>query len=177
MPGIPPQQPGAGRCAPGPPGLFERRPESAGGTEIQGTDEMEGDAMADVDVTDASMAELVQRLSQQTATLVRQEMHLAQAELKQKGKRAGTGAGLLGAAGVIGLAALGALVAALILALGEVVDMWVSAFIVAGGLAVVGAIVASAGKAQVSEAVPPKPEAAIESVQADVAEIKEKARR
>ena len=47
--------------------------------------------MADVDVTDASMADLVQRLSQQTATLVRQEMHLAQAELKQKGKRAGMG--------------------------------------------------------------------------------------
>ena len=133
--------------------------------------------MADVDVTDASMAELVQRLSQQTATLVRQEMHLAQAELKQKGKRAGIGAGLLGAAGVIGLAALGALVAALILALGEAVDMWISAFIVAAALAAVGAIVALAGKKQVSQAVPPKPEATIESVQADVAEIKEKARR
>ena len=86
--------------------------------------------MADVDVTDASMADLVQRLSQQTATLVRQEMHLAQAELKQKGKRAGMGTGLLGGAGVIGLAALGALVAALILVLGKAVDMWISAFIV-----------------------------------------------
>jgi MFS family permease len=133
--------------------------------------------MADVDVTDASMADLVQRLSQQTATLVRQEMHLAQAELKQKGKRAGVGAGLLGAAGVIGLAALGALVAALILVLGEAVDMWISAFIVTGGLAVVAGIAAMIGKQQVSKAVPPKPEAAMESVQADVAEIKERARR
>jgi MFS family permease len=133
--------------------------------------------MADVDVTDASMAELVQRLSQQTATLVRQEMHLAQAELRQKGKRAGMGAGLLGASGVIGLAALGALVAALILALAEAVDMWISAFVVAGGLAALAAVVAMAGKKQVSEAVPPKPEATIESVQADVAEIKEKGRR
>ena len=133
--------------------------------------------MADVDVTDASMADLVRRLSEQTATLVRQEMHLAQAELKQKGKRAGVGAGLLGAAGVIALAALGALVAALILVLGEAVDMWISAFIVAGALAALAGIVALMGKKQVSEAVPPKPEAAIESVQADVAEIKEKARR
>jgi hypothetical protein len=123
------------------------------------------------------MPDLVRRLSEQTATLVRQEMHLAQAELKQKGKRAGIGAGLLGAAGVIALAALGAFVAALILVLGEVVDMWVSAFIVTGGLAMVAGIVAVAGKKQVSEAVPPKPEATIESVQADVAEIKEKARR
>jgi MFS family permease len=134
-------------------------------------------AMADGGVTDASMAELARRLSEQTATLVRQEMHLAQAELKQKGKRAGIGAGLLGAAGVVGLAALGALVAALILVLGEAVAMWISAFIVAGGLAVVAGIVALMGKRQVSAAVPPKPEATIESVQADVAEIKEKVRR
>jgi len=123
------------------------------------------------------MGDLVRRLSEQTATLVRQEMHLAQAELKQKGKQAGIGAGLLGAAGVIGLAALGALVAALILALGEAVDMWISAFIVAGALAVVAGFLALTGKKQVAAAVPPKPEATIESVQADVAEIKEKARR
>jgi MFS family permease len=133
--------------------------------------------MADIDVTDASIGELVQRLSQQTATLVRQEMHLAQAELKEKGKRAGIGAGLFGAAGVVALAALGALVAGLILALGEAVDMWISAFIVTGGLALVAGIMALVGKGQVAQATPPKPERAIESVQADVAEIKESAHR
>jgi MFS family permease len=133
--------------------------------------------MPDVDVTDASIGELVQRLSQQTATLVREEMHLAQAELKEKGKRAGIGAGLFGAAGVVALAALGALVAALILAIGELVAMWISAFIVTGALAVVAGLMALMGKKEVAEATPPKPEAAIESVQADVAEIKEKARR
>jgi MFS family permease len=133
--------------------------------------------MADIDVTDASLGELVQRLSQQTATLVRQEMHLAQAELKEKGKRAGIGAGLFGAAGVVALAALGALVAGLILAIGEAVDMWISAFIVTGGLAVVAGIMALVGKGQVAQATPPKPERAIESVQADVAEIKESAHR
>lgn len=133
--------------------------------------------MPDVDVTDASIGELVQRLSQQTATLVREEMHLAQAELKEKGKRAGIGAGLFGAAGVVALAALGALVAALILAIGEFVAMWISAFIVTGTLGVIAAVMALMGKKQVAEATPPKPEAAIESVQADVAEIKERARR
>ena len=133
--------------------------------------------MPDVDVTDASIGELVQRLSQQTATLVRQEMHLAQAELKEKGKRAGIGAGLFGAAGVVALAAFGALVAALILAVGEFVAMWISAFIVTGALAVIAGVMALMGKKQVAEATPPKPEAAIESVQADVAEIKERARR
>lgn len=133
--------------------------------------------MPDVDITDASIGELVQRLSQQTATLVREEMHLAQAELKEKGKRAGIGAGMFGAAGVVALAALGALVAALILAIGELVAMWISAFIVTGALAVIAGVMALMGKKQVAEATPPKPEAAIESVQADVAEIKERARR
>ena len=133
--------------------------------------------MPDVDVTDASLGELVQRLSQQTAALVRQEMQLAQAELKEKGKRAGIGAGLFGAAGVVALAALGALVAALILAIGEFVAMWISALIVTGALAATAGVMALAGKKQVAQATPPKPEAAIESVQADVAEIKERARR
>jgi MFS family permease len=133
--------------------------------------------MPDIDVSDASIGQLVQRLSQQTATLVRQEMHLAQAELKEKGKRAGIGAGLFGAAGVVALAAFGSLVAALILLIGEAVAMWISAFIVTGILGLVAGVMALTGKKQVAEATPPKPEAAIDSVQADVAEIKERARR
>jgi MFS family permease len=138
--------------------------------------------MSDVDVRDsdasqASLGELVQRLSQQTATLVRQEIRLAQAEMKEKGKRAGIGAGLLGAAGVVALAALGAMVAGLVLLVGEAVAMWISAFVVTGALGLLAAVMALVGKNQVAQATPPKPEAAIESVQADVAEIKERARR
>jgi MFS family permease len=138
--------------------------------------------MSDIDVRDsdaaqASLGELVQRLSQQTATLVRQEMRLAQAELKEKGKRAGIGAGLFGGAGIVALAALGTLVAGLVLLLGEAVAMWISAFIVTGALGVLAGVMALVGKNQVAQATPPKPEAAIESVQADVAEIKERARR
>jgi MFS family permease len=133
--------------------------------------------MPDVDVRDASIGELVQRLSQQTATLVRQEIRLAQAEMKQKGKQAGIGAGLFGAGGVVALAAFGAFVAGLVLLLGEAVAMWISAFIVAGGLLLVAGVMALIGKKQVTEAIPPKPEAAIDSVQADVAEIKERAQR
>jgi MFS family permease len=138
--------------------------------------------MSDVDVRDndaaqASLGELVQRFSQQTATLVRQEMRLAQAELKEKGKRAGIGAGLFGGAGVVALAAFGTLVAGLVLLLGEAVAMWISAFVVTGALALLAGVMALVGKKQVAQATPPKPEAAIESVQADVAEIKERARR
>jgi hypothetical protein len=84
---------------------------------------------------------------------------------------------LFGAAGVVALAALGAFVAGLILVIGEAVDMWVSAFIVTGALLAVAGTLALVGKGQVAEATPPKPEEAIESVQADVAEIKERVGR
>ena len=127
--------------------------------------------------SDGSVSDLLQRLSQQTATLVRQEIRLGQVELKQKGKRAGIGAGLFGAAGLVGLGAFGAFVAGLILVVAEAVDTWVAAFIVTAGLAVVAGVLALVGKKEVAQAVPPKPEAAMESVQADVAEIKAKAVR
>jgi uncharacterized membrane protein YqjE len=126
---------------------------------------------------DQSVGELFQRLSQQMATLVREEIRLAQAELKEKGKKAGIGVGLFGAAGLVGLYAAGAAVAGIVLLIAQAVATWIAAFITAGTLAVVAAVMALAGKSKVEQATPPKPDAAIESVQADVAEIKEKAHR
>jgi membrane protein len=133
--------------------------------------------MPELDVRDQSIAELVQRLSQQTAALVREELRLAQTELKEKGKRAGIGAGLFGGAGVIALYGGGAAVAGLVLLVAQAVATWIAAFIIAGALLAVAGVMALIGKSQVSQAAPPKPDAAIESVQADVAEIKERARR
>ncbi|MDQ1507654.1 MAG: hypothetical protein QOD57_5381 [Actinomycetota bacterium] len=133
--------------------------------------------MPDLDMRDQSVSELFQRLSQQMATLVREEIRLAQAELKEKGKKAGIGVGLFGAAGLVGLYAAGAAVAGIVLLLAQAVATWIAAFITAGALAVIAAVMALAGKSKVEEATPPKPDAAIQSVQADVAEIKEKAHR
>jgi uncharacterized membrane protein YqjE len=133
--------------------------------------------MPDLDMRDQSVGELFQRLSQQMATLVREEIRLAQAELKEKGKKAGIGVGLFGAAGLVGLYAAGAAVAGIVLLIAQAVATWIAAFITAGTLAVVAAVMALAGKSKVEQATPPKPDAAIESVQADVAEIKEKAHR
>ena len=45
------------------------------------------------DLRERPISELLKQLSQETATLVRQELELAKAEMAQKGKRAGTGAG------------------------------------------------------------------------------------
>ena len=58
------------------------------------------------------IGELVRDLSEQTATLVRKELQLAQLEMTEKGKRAGVGAGLFGSAGVVALYGWALLVAA-----------------------------------------------------------------
>jgi uncharacterized membrane protein YqjE len=129
------------------------------------------------ELSDRSVADLVQRLSEQTATLVRDEMRLAQAELQEKGKRAGIGAGMFGGAGLVALYGVGALTAAAILLIGTAVEPWIAAVIVGVALLAVGGVLALAGRKQVDRATPPKPEQAIESVQRDVEHVKESARR
>ena len=59
--------------------------------------------MADaVEARERPIGELVKDLSSQTSTLVRQEIELARAELQEKGKLAGKGAGMLAGAAVAG---------------------------------------------------------------------------
>ncbi|MGW7243750.1 phage holin family protein [Streptomyces sp. NPDC054804] len=123
------------------------------------------------------VSELVQRASQQLTQLVRGELRLAQAEMKEKGKRYGKGGGLFGGAGVAGFLMLQALVATVIAALGVPLPVWTAALIVTAVLGVIAAVMATTGKKQVSQAAPPAPERTIDSVKADVAEIKESAQR
>jgi MFS family permease len=117
---------------------------------------------------EASIAELVKRLSDQTSRLARQEVELAKAELAEKGKRAGQGAGMFGGAGLLGLFALGALTAAAILALDTAMVGWLAALIVAVVYGAVAGALALTGKSKVAEATPPVPEQATESVKEDV---------
>ncbi|MEU6093079.1 phage holin family protein [Streptomyces sp. NPDC047085] len=123
------------------------------------------------------MGELVQRASQQLTELVRGELRLAQAEMKEKGKRYGRGGGLFGGAGVVGLLMLQALVATVIAALAVTLPVWTAGLIVTAVLGMVAAVMAMSGKKQVDQAAPPTPEQTVENVKADVAEIKESAQR
>lgn len=123
------------------------------------------------------VAQLVQDLSQQTSTLVRQELRLAQLEMQQKGKKAGVGVGLFGGAGALGFYGLGALIAAGILGLATAVDGWLAALIVAVVLFAVAGVAALVGKKEVTAATPPVPEQAIDSTQQDVQEIKDRSGR
>ena len=123
------------------------------------------------------VSELVQQASQQLTELVQGELRLAQAEMKEKGKRYGKGGGLFGGAGVVGFLMLQAMVATVIAALAVPLPVWAAALIVTAALGVIAAVMALSGKKQVSHAAPPAPEQTIQNVKADVAEIKESARR
>jgi uncharacterized membrane protein YqjE len=124
---------------------------------------------------DRSAGELVKQLSEQVSQLVRDELRLAQVEMTSKGKRAGVGIGMLGGGGVIALYGLGCLLAAAIIALATAVAAWLAALIVGLAALLAAAAVALIGRNQLSKAVPPVPEQAVDSVKADVAEIKERA--
>jgi uncharacterized membrane protein YqjE len=124
-----------------------------------------------------STAELIRHLSEDVSRLVRDEIRLATLELTRKGKRAGVGAGLFGGAGVIALYGGGALVAALIMLIAQVLTPWIAALIVGVALLVVAAVLGLSGKRQVVKAAPPLPEETIRNLKADVDVLKESAHR
>jgi len=133
--------------------------------------------MAQDNLNDLPVGDLVQRMSQQTATLVRKELELAQVEMKEKGKRAGIGVGLFGGAGLIAAYGVGALIATLILGLATFLEGWIAALIVTVVLFAIAGVAALMGKKQVEQATPPQPEQAIENTKLDVDEVKGRASR
>jgi membrane protein implicated in regulation of membrane protease activity len=122
-------------------------------------------------------AELVRQVSELVPRLVREELALAKAELGQKGKAAGAGAGLLGGGGLIAFYGVGAVMAAAILGLAEVLPGWAAALIVAAAAFMLAALLALIGRKRVGRATPPVPEQAIDGVKQDVAAVKESVRR
>jgi len=117
---------------------------------------------------DRSMGELLRDLADQTSTLLQQEIELAKAEIAEKGRRLGTGAGIFGGAGLLAVFALAALTAAVIGALATAMDFWLAALIVGAAYAVAAAALSLIGRKQIQEATPVVPEQAIESSKEDV---------
>ncbi len=120
------------------------------------------------DLREQPIGDLLKQLSQETTTLVRQELELAKAEMAEKGKQAGKGAGMFGGAGVVGLLALGALTAALILGLDGFMKAWLAALVVGLVYAAIAGVLALTGKKEVQQATPPVPEQTVDSVKEDV---------
>lgn len=119
-----------------------------------------------------TLGALVHQLTQQVPDLIRSEMRLAQAEVAQKGKRAGVGIGMFSVAGLLAFFAFGSLVATAILALALVVDAWLAALVVALVLLAAAAVAGLVGRNKVAEAGPPAPERAIEGLKEDIATVK-----
>lgn len=124
-------------------------------------------------VEDPTLGALVHDLSEQTSALVRSEVELAKAELAAKGRAAGLGAGLFGAAGVLALFGVGALIATLILLLALALPAWAAALIVTVLIFAAAGVAGLVGKGKVGEATPPTPERAVEGAKEDVRTFKE----
>jgi hypothetical protein len=87
--------------------------------------------------TDRSLGDLFSELTQETTALVRAEVTLAKAEMSQKATEVGKDVGFLAAGGLVAYAGFLALIAAVIIGLGQAgVTWWLSALIV--GLVVAG---------------------------------------
>jgi uncharacterized membrane protein YqjE len=127
------------------------------------------------DVRERPTSELLKELSNQVTTLVRQEIELAKLELREKGKKAGTGAGMFGGAGVLGLYAVGALTATIILLLATFMADWLAALLVTIVYGAIAGVLALRGKSQVNEATPPVPQQAVDTTKEDVRWVKSRA--
>jgi Putative Actinobacterial Holin-X, holin superfamily III len=136
-------------------------------SEVTGGGSRPAEASEDLSARDRGIGELVKDLASQTSTLVRQEIQLAQAEVTQKGKLAGKGAGLLAGAAVFGLLALGALTAALIALLDTWMPTWVAGLIVMVLWLIVAFVLAKAGQKSLQQATPPAPQT-VETVKEDI---------
>ena len=122
--------------------------------------------------SDPTLGALVNQLTTQVPELIRSELRLAQAEMTEKGKRAGIGIGMFSGAGLMAFFGFGTLLATIILALSLVMDGWLAALIVTVVLFAVAAVLAFLGKNKVQEATPLQPERAVEGVKADIATVK-----
>ncbi len=126
---------------------------------------------------EASASELVKQLTEQTKTLVKQEMRLAQVELQEKGKKLGLGAGMFGAGGLVAFFGTAAVIVAIVLALATAIAAWLSALIVGVMLLAIAGAAALMGKKQIEQATPAMPEQTVETVKEDVEHVKSKAKR
>lgn len=122
--------------------------------------------------SDPTLGALVHDLTTQVPELIRSEIRLAQAEVAEKGKRAGIGIGMFSGAGLLAFFGLGTVIAAVVLALSLAMDGWLAALIVAVVLFAGAGVLAVMGKSQVEQATPPVPERAVEGVKEDIATVK-----
>lgn len=115
------------------------------------------------DIEGTSVGQLFGELAKDLSTLMRQEVALAKAELQAEAKKAGTGAGMLVAAGLAGFLTVLFLSNALWWALENVMDAGLAALIVAVLWGIVAAVAFSVGRKKLKQ-VNPKPERTVDTL-------------
>lgn len=118
------------------------------------------------DSAEVSVGQLVGEAASDLSKLMRLELELAKAEIKEEAKKAGKGAGMLGVAGYAGHLLVLFLSLALMFALDSFMPIGWAALIVAVLWGVVAAVMYSRGRAQL-KTVSPKPEQTIETLKED----------
>lgn len=121
---------------------------------------------------DPTLGALVNDLTTQVPDLIRSELRLAQAEMAEKGKRAGIGIGMFSGAGLMAFYGFGVLLATLVLVLDLFLPAWLAALIVTVVLFAIAGILAMMGKKKVDQATPLAPERAQAGVKEDIATVK-----
>ncbi len=169
----PPMQPGAsyeGGASAGTTASFaEREPVTGAGGSGASQPEIGVDDRHDV--KDQSVGSIITRLSSDISKLMRQELALAKAELREEMKTAGKAGGMLAGAGFAAwMVAIFASVTLMWL-LDNALDVTLAALIVTVLWAVVGGVLFALGRKNLRE-VHPKPEQTVESLKEDAQWLK-----
>jgi len=126
-------------------------------------------------VTQVSVSQLVSEVTADLSKLMRQEVELAKAEVREEAGRAGKSAGMLGGAGVAGYFALLFVSLAVLFGLAVVMHTAWAALIVAAVYGVVGVVLYSRGRAGL-KTLSPAPTQTVETLKEDVQWAKTRAR-
>ncbi|MEV6717593.1 phage holin family protein [Lentzea sp. NPDC051208] len=119
-----------------------------------------------VDGAGESLGDLVSELTSDLSKLMRQELELAKAEMRQEAVKAGKATGMLAAAGFAGYMTTVLISLALVFALGAVMPLGWAALIVGAVWGIAGAVLYSTGRARL-RTVNPKPERTVETLKED----------
>ena len=122
-----------------------------------------------------SIGELFSELASQTTTLVRQEVQLAKIEMGQKASQVGKEVGFIGLGGAVGYAGFLAVLAALILIIGQFIPVWLSALIVGLVVMAVGYFLSQQHLSALKH-MDPTPRATVETLSQDKEWAKEQMR-
>jgi sporulation protein YlmC with PRC-barrel domain/uncharacterized membrane protein YqjE len=162
----PPQQQQSPPPPPQPPPQQQQQQQQSGGEVVSGS----------ADLRDEPIGDLVKQVKGEASSIVSKEIKLAKAEVGEKAKEVGVGAGMFGGAGYMAhLAALGFMLT-VIFALATAMQAWLAALIVTVVFAAAAGVLALSGKKKIQQAGPPVPQQAMESMKQTIDTVKEEAK-